>query len=84
MPGNTGYSRNERVYAQIASTFGVIPNTTGTATLAGSNCFRHIKVDLDPTIDLYDNPVKTGSRDMIAGIVGRQRWCLVTGTAPAG
>ena len=75
---NFGYSRNEIMFAQLATAYGLVPNTSGIATLAASNCFRHIKVTMDSDSELYPNPVKTGSRDIIAGIAGRRigEWSL--------
>jgi hypothetical protein len=73
-----GYSRNDRAYLQLCATYGVIPNSSGAATLAATNAMRFVNVSLDPLIDLYANPSKTGSRDSIPGIAGRRSgaWTL--------
>jgi hypothetical protein len=67
-----GYSRDERVYFLLESTYGQTPNTSGVSNLTGSNCCSIISVDLDPDVDLYDSEYKTGSRSIIPGVTGRR------------
>ena len=71
MPNYT-FSRNERLYLQKESTFGTIPNTTGTATLAGSNACRHVKAMLKPDVAILKRPDKTGTRSTSVGVPGRK------------
>ena len=70
---NFALSRNERLYGQIESTYATIPNTSGTATLAGSNCCRVKKLALDPSVDLLIREDKTGSRSQTVGVAGRKK-----------
>ncbi|CAB4130900.1 hypothetical protein UFOVP130_43 [uncultured Caudovirales phage] len=66
------FSRNERIYLQVESVFGTIPNSTGTATVAGSNCCRHVKAMLKPDVALLKRPDKTGTRTRPPGVAGRK------------
>jgi len=66
------YSRNERLYLQKETTYGQIANTSGTATLAGSNCCRHTKVVLKPNVALLKRRDKTGTRTATQGTPGRK------------
>lgn len=65
-------TRNERFYAQMETTFGIIPNTSGTATLTGSNCFQAKQMTLDPDQGMIVDPSKTGSRTRTPGVAGRR------------
>jgi len=80
------FSRNERIYLQKETTFGVIPNTSGTASVSGSNCCRHIKASLTPEVALLVRPDKTGSRTATAGVAGRKtgKWSLEMSLAANG
>jgi hypothetical protein len=71
-------SRNERIYLQTEASFGVIPNSTGTATVAGGDACRHTKCVLTPEAAKLKRPDKTGSRSQTAGARGRKagRWSL--------
>lgn len=85
-------SRQEYFFLQNETTFGQIPNTTGTATVAGSNACSMIQFKMNRTVDSIVRKDKTGSRTATAGIPGRQsatfstNMSLVTsgtaGTAP--
>lgn len=68
---NTVPARAERVYLQAETAFGTIPNSGGTATLAGTNACRHTRVTMTPSIPLMNRRDKTGSLSMTAGIKGR-------------
>lgn len=65
--------QKERVYLKTESSWGVIPNTTGTATLSGSNYCRAISCDLNPTLDIYTRQDKTGNLSYPTGTPGRER-----------
>lgn len=85
-------SRLEHFYAQLETTYGQIPNTTGTATVGNNNFIRHIKYSPRPNTAIIERPDKTGSRSRPVGQLGRKNasWNLslsaamngVAGTAP--
>lgn len=79
-------TRLERFYAQIESTFGIVPNTAGTATLAGSNCFQAKSMRLAPKQAQLIDPSKTGSRTATPGVAGRRHgeWALDAPLRPNG
>jgi hypothetical protein len=78
MPNNYSVTRNQRVYLQLETTFGTIPNSAGTATLSGSNCSRFIKVTDLGLVANYPRPDKTGTQSQVVGLLGRQSasWTL--------
>ncbi len=63
-----GQARNERLYLQAESSYGVIPNSSGTATVAGSNACRHTELTISPNVEMGMRNDKTGTRDRTAGI----------------
>ncbi|HXJ41096.1 MAG TPA: hypothetical protein VNH18_17570 [Bryobacteraceae bacterium] len=71
MPTAVSFERNERVYVQGESAFGIIPNAAGVATLAAANAMRHIDVSLTPDETMIVREDKTGDRTETAGEVGR-------------
>src|SRR5574343_166279 len=79
-------SRLERVYMQEESAYAVIPNSSGTATLAGTDACRHIKCDLNNDIATLVRRDKTGTRSATVGVRGRGfgRWSLEASLAPSG
>ena len=79
-------SRLERIYLQVMSQYGTIPNTSGTATLAASNACRFIKCALDPDVAVIPRQDKTGTRSRTAGQAGRKfgKWSLEMSLAPNG
>jgi len=89
---NYAISRQEHIYLQSETTFGQIPNTGGTATLAGSNASRAINAGLVAVVNNYPRPDKTGTRSQVIGLLGRKSatWSLsqslagngVAGVAP--
>lgn len=83
---NYALSRLERIYLQNQTAFGVIPNSAGTATVANSNCCRHIKAMMDSSAGLLIRRDKTGSRTATQGILGRKnaKWSLEMSLAPNG
>jgi hypothetical protein len=83
---NYSISRQERVYLQVESAFGTVPNTTGTATLAGSNACRHVQAGLVPGVANYPRPDKTGTRSQVVGLLGRKSatWNLSQSLAGSG
>jgi hypothetical protein len=79
-------SRLERLYLQLESTFGTIPNSSGTATLAGSNACRLVKGTFMPQVALIKRPDKTGTRSQLVGVLGRKyaSWTIDMSLAPNG
>jgi hypothetical protein len=89
MPINYSFSRLERAYLQVQPLFGIIPNTSGTATLGNSNACRFIRMDLNNEVALLERPDKTGTRSMEQMTGGRKigRWSIemsVAGNGTAG
>lgn len=68
---NFALTHLERLYAQVETTYGIIPNTTGTATVGNSNACRFIRATLDNEVALIDRPDKTGTLSMMVGVRGR-------------
>ncbi len=83
---NYALSRLERLYLQVESTYGQVPNTTGTATLAGSNACRFVNAKFDNSVALIERPDKTGTRSMQIGVKGRSfsKWSSEMSIAPNG
>ena len=84
---NFANSRNERAYAQIEATYGIVPNTAGTATVGNNNCFRFQKFDFSNDVALIERSDKTGSRSAPIGTRGRSQvrdWNLSLTNAPNG
>jgi tail tube protein len=89
---NQIFSKNQRGYVQLESTFGTIPNSTGTASVGNSNAFLMEMLKLDAAPALIDRPDKNGSLDWLAGTPGRRggSWSMkaslagngAAGTAP--
>src|ERR1700733_9019363 len=63
----------ERIYLKLESSWGTIPNSSGAATLAGSNYCRHISADMNPNIHISTRQDKTGTYSYPTGIPGRER-----------
>ena len=83
---NYAFSRLERAYLQKQPTFGVIPNSSGTATLAGTNACRFIRMELQNEVALLERPDKTGTRSQEGMISGRRmgRWSIEMSLAANG
>jgi len=60
----------ERVYAQVETTFGIAPNSSGTATVSGSNCMRHTKCSIRANQAIIPTTDKTGSISATRGAPG--------------
>ena len=79
-------------YVQLESSFGTIPNTTGTASVGNANAFRGISLLTTPSKSLINRPDKNSSLSRTAGIGGRKsgNWSIsaslagngAAGTAP--
>lgn len=66
------FSRNNRTYPQIESVWGTVPNTTGTATVAGSNYCRDIQMELNPVLTIATRRDKTGTRSVPQGTASKE------------
>lgn len=79
-------SRNERLYLQIQSAFGTIPNSAGASSVAVANYCRHKKLNLNAVVGLLNRPDKTGSRSATPGVLGRKSatWTLDASLASQG
>lgn len=69
---NKVFSRAETFFLQNESSYGIIPNAGGTATVAAANACAMIQFKMNRTADSIVRKDKTGSRTMTAGIAGRQ------------
>lgn len=86
------FSRQETFYLQNESSYGTVPNSSGTATVASADACSMIQFKMNKVTDSIFRRDKTGSRTASAGIAGRKiaNWSsnmsLVTGatagTAP--
>jgi hypothetical protein len=76
----------ERIYVQPEAVFGTAPNTSGTATVAGSNYVRHTKSTLQATQALIPSTDKTGSISATQGAIGARggTWSLDFEARPNG
>jgi hypothetical protein len=76
----------ERIYVQTESTFGVAPNSSGTATLAGGDYMRHTKATLLPKQEIIPSSDKTGSISATVGANGARSgtWSLDFEARPSG
>lgn len=72
------FSRLERCYLQAQPTFGTIPNTSGTATVANGDACRFMRMELQNEVALLERPDKTGTRSMEGMTGGRKigRWSI--------
>jgi hypothetical protein len=83
---NYSLSRLERLFLQMQTAFGTIPNSSGTATVAAANACRHIKATLTNEVATLMRRDKTGSRTATQGVAGRKygRWSTEMSLAPNG
>ena len=66
---NFSNTRMQRLYVQPEATWAVIPNTGGTATLAGSNCCRMSSLVINQTQQEIVRSDKTGSLGLTMGLL---------------
>lgn len=69
-------SRNQRLYLQQAASFGVVPNSSGTASVAAGDACRFMRFTANNDTGLLEDPDKTGTRSMGSMTGGRKsgRW----------
>lgn len=89
---NYSFSRLERAYLQAQPIFGIIPNSSGTASVGNANACRFIRMELQNEVALLERPDKTGTRSQEGMTEGRKmgRWSIemslvangTPGTAP--
>ncbi len=66
------FSRSEIFLCQLESTYGVIPNTGGVATVAGADGMAAIQFKMNRATDPIFRRDKTGSRTRTPGVAGRK------------
>jgi hypothetical protein len=66
-------TRLQRLYVQLETAFGTIPNAAGVASLTGSNCCRMSSLDMNQTQDEIVRSDKTGSFGATVGILSRRK-----------
>jgi hypothetical protein len=67
-----GASRNQSCFVQVESTYGTIPNSSGTASVANSNACRIMSLEVKPQYGRIDRPDKTGTLSATVGVGGRK------------
>jgi len=79
-------TRIQRLYVQPEATWGIIPNTAGVASLAGSNCCRMSSLAINQTQQEIVRSDKTGSLGFTMGVLGRRQatWSTKMSLAPNG
>ena len=79
-------SRLERIYLQVQTAYGTIPNAAGVASVGNANACRFIKAVLDNDVATIKRTDKTGSRSATAGQAGRKfaKWSVEQSLAPNG
>lgn len=61
-------SNKEQMFVQVETTYGTIPNGTGTATVAATDACHHTKCTLTPLADIQRRPDKNYILSAIPGI----------------
>lgn len=64
--------RLQRGYAQLETAWGTVPNSSGAATVTGSNAFGFQTSTMSQAQPELNNPVKTGHLGQIDGQLGRR------------
>lgn len=82
-------TRGQIGYVQKETSYGVIPNTTGTPTLAGTDAFVLTTISMKPAQPINVRPDKNSSLSKLAGTPGRKAatWsttCSLAGSGTAG
>src|SRR5260370_13523542 len=72
MPFNYSLNRLQRAYLVSQPDPAVIDNSSGTATVTGSDACVFTKLVLNPIINQINRPDITGSRDLLPSMKGRQ------------
>ena len=70
--GNTSDSRKQRCYVQVESSYGEIPNSGGTASVANGDACLITSLVTKPTTARIQRPDKTGTLSAVAGYNGRK------------
>jgi len=78
------FDRNQRCYPQLQTTFDVIPNTAGTATVGNSDCCLITDLKTEAHAAEIVRPDKTGSLDDIVGQAGRRLASVTASMSAAG
>jgi hypothetical protein len=69
---STANSKSQIGYVQVESTYGTIPNSTGTATVANADAFRLINLVTKGDTGQVQRPSKTATLSRTAGILGKK------------
>ncbi len=77
-------SQSQIGFSQIETTYGTIPNTTGTATVANANAFRLISLVTKGDTGRVDRPSKTANLSRTPGILGKKNGSWSTSVELAG
>lgn len=77
-------SASQLGYVQVESSFGVIPNSTGTATVGNSNAFRGISLLTNADQEVNERPDKNPSLSATIGIGGRKSANVTVSASLAG
>ena len=80
----TAASKSQIGYVQVESTYGTIPNSTGTATVANADAFRLINLVTKGDTGLIDRPSKTTVLGRTTGILGKKAGSWSTSVEMAG
>lgn len=75
---NYSTARLEQLFLQIQPTFGIIPNTSGTASVGNANACRFIGLTFENESAIEIRPDKTGTRSQQGVVGGRRsgRWSI--------
>ena len=80
----TAQSASQIGFVQVESTYGTIPNSTGTATVANADAFRLISLETKAETGLIDRPSKTTVLGRTVGILGKKGGTWATTVELAG
>lgn len=83
---NYALSRLERLFLQMETTFGQVPNSGGTASVGNGNACRFIQWSFENVAATIQRPDKTGTRSQQIGVAGRRyaKWSGSMSVAPNG
>lgn len=69
---STANSSSQIAFVQVESTYGTIPNSTGTATLAAGDAFRVISLQTNGDTGTIQRPSKTTNLSRTVGVLGKK------------
>jgi hypothetical protein len=82
----TANSKNQRIYVQKESSWGVIPNSSGAATVGNTDACRHTEAEMNGAQEMIERPDKTGNLSRTIGVGGRRNsnWRVAMSLAGSG